>query len=154
MVRDIKSALAIVLATVVSILPAVADGPASTYCRGGQSHRAAAVAPAELAADVARTFNISDEMARNASVRCVGATLMACWVGANLNCGKADRRRSLPGASAYCRDNPGSDMIPMVATGHETIYNWRCEGPRAVAGAPVVKVDAGGYAADNWKEVR
>ena len=78
----------------------------------------------------------------SAYVRCAGAKLMACWVGANLDCGKANVHRSLLGATAYCRDNPGSDSIPMAATGHDTIYDWRCDGKRAVAGKANRAVDA------------
>jgi hypothetical protein len=62
-------------------------------------------------------------------------------------------RRSLPDASAFCRDNPNADMIPMFATGHDTIYAWRCVGRRAVAEKAVVAVDPDGYDAGNWKEV-
>jgi hypothetical protein len=60
--------------------------------------------------------------------------------------------RSLLGANAYCREHPGSDSIPMAATGHDTIYDWRCEGHRAVAGKANRAVDAQGYVADNWRE--
>jgi hypothetical protein len=89
-----------------------------------------------------------------ASVRCVGARLMACWVGANLDCGRGNSRRSLPGATAWCRQNPGSNNVPMAATGHDTIYEWRCAGGRAVAGAIISPVDAQGYIAGNWRELR
>ena len=92
-------------------------------------------------------------MRRGAFVRCAGGRLLACAIGANLNCGKADTRRSLPGASEYCRAHPGADDIPMFATGHDTIYAWRCAGRRAVAGKALVSVDAHGYDAGNWKEV-
>jgi hypothetical protein len=74
-------------------------------------------------------------------------------IGANLNCGKANARRSLPGASEFCSANPNADMIPMAATGHDTIYAWRCSGKRAVATNAVVAVDPEGYDAGNWKEV-
>jgi hypothetical protein len=74
---------------------------------------------------------------------------MVCWVGANLECGKADARRSLPGATAWRRDNPGSNNVPMAATGHDTIYAWRCIGPRATAGKVVMPLDAQGYIAGN-----
>ena len=70
-------------------------------------------------------------------VRCVGPQLMACWVGANLSCGKANVRRRLPGATAFCRDDPNAASIPMAATGHDTIYDWRCVNGRAVAGKAV-----------------
>jgi hypothetical protein len=77
---------------------------------------------------------------------------MACWVGANLDCGRANVHRSLLGANAYCREHPGADSIPMVATGHDTIYDWHCEGHRAVAGKANRAVDAEGYIAENWRE--
>ena len=79
--------------------------------------------------------------------------LLACAVGANLNCGKANKSRSLPGAREFCRSNPDADNIPMAATGHDTIYAWRCVGRRAVATKVVVTVDAQGYDAGNWKEI-
>jgi hypothetical protein len=41
----------------------------------------------------------------------------------------------------------------MAATGHDTIYDWRCVGRRAVATKTVVAVDAQGYDAGNWKEL-
>ena len=79
---------------------------------------------------------------------------MACTVGANLNCGKADMRRALPGAAAYCRENPDSTFIPMFATGHDTIYDWRCAGGKAVAGKMLLSVDPQGFVAGNWKPLR
>lgn len=125
---------------------------AADYCAGGPETREAARTPPELAAKVAALFGISAEMAGEATMaRCVGPELLACWVGANLNCGKADTRRSSPAASAYCRENPGADVIPMVVAGHDTIYEWRCAGRRAVAGKAMVTVDPQGFVADNWK---
>jgi hypothetical protein len=140
-------ALALALAGPGAAQPAVG----APYCA---THRGAGPAPPGLQGDVAAAFGIPLEAARNAVVRCAGETLLACFVGANLNCGKADQRRALPGASAYCRANPHSDFIPMFATGHATIYEWRCAGGRAIAGNAVVAVDAKGYAAGNWKEIR
>ncbi|WP_374544787.1 hypothetical protein [Rhodoblastus sp.] len=125
---------------------------ADDYCAGGAGRSEAVNTPPQLAARVAATFGISVEMARDATmVRCVGTKLLTCWVGANLNCGKADKRRALPGAKAYCRQNPGSDSIPMAATGHDTIYEWRCAGRRAVAGKVITAVDAQGFVAENWR---
>jgi hypothetical protein len=105
------------------------------YC---PRHTDLASVPTALEPKVAAAFGIPTEAARLAVVRCDGATLLACSIGANLNCGKADMRRSLPGASAYCRENPASDFVPMFATGRDTIYGWRCAGGRAVAGKPVL----------------
>ena len=124
------------------------------YCAGEASRQVAQKVPAALAPAVATALDISPDVAGAAVVRCVGARLMACWVGANLDCGKADIRRALPGATAFCRQNPGADGVPMAATGHATIYDWRCVGPRAVAGKIIAPVDPQGYIADNWKEVR
>ena len=132
--------------------PAFAAG--AGYCPGGSGRQVAHKAPAELAPAVAKAFDIGPDVVGEAAfVRCVGAKLIACRVGANLDCGKADTRRSLPGASAFCRQNPGSDGVPMAATGHATIYDWRCVGRRAVAGKAVAAVDPQGYIAGNWREL-
>jgi hypothetical protein len=110
--------------------------------------------PAVLEAKAANAFGISIDAAREGVwVRCAGTKLIACWVGANLNCGKANTRRRLPGATAYCRANPNSDVVPMAATGHDTVYVWRCVGGRGVAGKAIIAVDAQGYAVGNWKEL-
>lgn len=79
---------------------------------------------------------------------------MGCYIGANLNCFRADVRRTIPTATDWCRANRGSENIPLSATGHETIYEWTCEDGRAVAGKVVVTVDPQGYIANNWKEIR
>ena len=135
---------------------ALAQGAAAEhpFCPN-PAHAAPVKVPAELTMAVARAFQIDEAAVRHgAFVRCAGEHLLACYVGANLNCFKADTRRTLPGAAAWCRDNPASASIPMSATGHDTIYEWSCKGRRAVAGRSVLTVDAQGYVAENWKEVR
>ena len=127
---------------------------AGAFCSSAAAPRAPVPVPSDFESEVAKTFNIPIEMVRDgAFVRCSGRWLLACAVGANLNCGKANLRRSLPGATAFCRANPDADVVPMAATGHDMIYDWRCVGRRAVAGKAVVAVDAEGYDAGNWKEV-
>src|SRR5262245_36700461 len=129
--------------------PAAAD----PYCPN-PAHATPAKVPPDLVSAVAKTFGIdSTVVANGAFVRCVGARLMACTVGANLVCDKADQRRELPGATEWCRGNLRADSIPMFATGHATIYEWSCKRRRAVAGKVVVTVDPQGYIAQNWKEV-
>lgn len=131
--------------------PAQAAGP---YCPSA-SHARPAKVPPDLVSAVAKTFQIDNGAARGAAyVRCVGPQLMGCYVGANLDCDKADMRRALPGATAWCRSNPEAANVPMAATGHDTIYDWSCKGRRAVAGKAITTVDPQGYIADNWKEVR
>jgi hypothetical protein len=137
-------------ATPFAIRPLLA---AEAYCPN-PAHATPAEVPADLTAAVAKAFNVqAGDLNGAAYVRCVGPVLMGCYVGANLICDKADTRRLLPGASAWCHDNPGSKFIPMAATGHATIYNWSCKGTRAVAGKPLVAVDPQGYIADNWKKI-
>ena len=147
---------ALVLAAVVAAAGALSLQPASAerYCPN-PAHATSAEVPPDLVAAVAKTFGIDSSMVANgAFVRCVGPKLMACAVGANLVCDKADQRRELPGAAEWCRDNPRSDSIPMFATGHATIYEWSCKRRRAVAGKVIVTVDPQGYIAENWKEVQ
>jgi hypothetical protein len=144
--------LALAFGALQLAVPASAASPA--YCASGAAMRAPVPVPKDLEAAVAKTFGLPVELVRRgAFVRCAGDKLLACAIGANLNCGKANTRRSLPDASEYCRAHPGADFIPMFATGHDTIYAWRCAGRRAVAGKALVTVDAHGYDAGNWREV-
>ena len=78
---------------------------------------------------------------------------MSCYVGANLDCDKAIRGACCRGATAWCKQNPGSQNIPMAATGHDTSYEWSCKGRRPVAGKAMVHVDPQGFIAENWKEI-
>ena len=87
--------------------------------------------------------------------RCAGGHVLACTVGANLPCGRANTSRT-PGAGmlAWCRAHADADFIPAFATGHDTIFAWRC-----VAGAPQISrqvddVDARGFVAQFWKVLR
>jgi len=142
-------ALAVIV--VAPARPAAADGP---YCPD-RAHTNPGKVPADLMAAFATAFKLdANSVGGGAFVRCVGPKAMGCYTGANLNCFKADTRRMLPGATAWCRDNPGSTGIPMAVTGHATIYEWSCEGGRAVAGKIVSAMDPQGYEADNWKELR
>jgi hypothetical protein len=127
---------------------------AESYCPD-RAHARPGMVPADLIAAVAKAFDIDSAAVREAAfVRCVGRKLLACYIGANLNCYKAETRRTNSGATAWCRENPGSKVVPMSATGHDTIYKWFCKGSRAVAGKAVEKVDSQGYTADNRKEIR
>jgi hypothetical protein len=124
-----------------------------SYCPS-PAHAWPGKVPAQLVPAVAVAFQADAASVRGAAfVRCAGRKLLSCYVGANLDCFKADTRRSLPGAAAWCRRNPGSTGIPMAATGHDTIYAWSCSGRRAVAGEAAMTVDPQGYIAENWKEI-
>lgn len=153
--QPVRSILAGAIAAFGIILVASVQqaAAAASYCPN-PAHAVPAKISADLLPAVAKAFQVDPGVVRDgAFVRCVGTKLMACIVGANLNCGKADRRRALPGATAWCRDNSGAANIPMAATGHATIYQWSCKGRRAVAGKALVAVDRHGYIAANWKAV-
>jgi len=133
--------------------PASAAGPRA-FCFAHGAPRAPVPVPRELMDGVAEAFGLPADLVRDTGfVRCAGPRLLACVTGANLNCGKANLSRSLPGAKEFCRDNPNADVVPMAATGHDTIYDWRCVGRRAVATKTVVAVDPQGYDAGNWREL-
>jgi len=136
-----------------AIAPAQSAAAEPAYCPS-PAHAAPGKVPAALMPAVAATLQIDEASVRtSAFVRCVGEKLLGCTVGANLDCFKAETRRSLPGASAWCRENPGSAGIPMAATGHATIYDWSCKGRHAVPGKTVMTVDPRGYIAENWREI-
>lgn len=123
-------------------------------CRAGSDDTVERPAPADLLPDLARLFKMPPGALKDASyIRCSGGRLLACAVGANLSCGKADARRRSVGADAFCRDNPGAAVVPLVATGHDTIYSWHCVGARAVAGPPVTATDRHGFIRENWSAV-
>lgn len=141
-------------ALIVLLITPAQPAAAQSFCSSA-AHAKPQKVPPELLAAVVAAFQIDAAAAGDtAVVRCAGGKPMACYVGANLNCDKADTRRTLPGATAWCREHPGSNGIPMAATGHTTIYDWSCKGGRAVAGKAVTTVDPQGYAAYNWKELR
>jgi len=141
---------AVLVAGAASAPPARAAEP---YCPN-TAHVLPAPVPPDLLPAVAKAFGSDVGSVRDAAfVRCLGPTLMGCTVGANLVCDKADTRRELPGATAWCRQHPGAEGIPMAATGHATIYDWSCKGTTAVAGKVLMAVDPQGYIADNWKEI-
>jgi hypothetical protein len=94
-----------------------------------------------------------DAPLRESSVwRCMAGKVYACTVGANLPCQeKADTSRSpTSGMITFCRENPGSEFIPMVVTGRATVYAWRCEHDVPAIARQFTKPDARGYLANVW----
>ena len=92
---------------------------------------------------------------KHAEWRCADGRVLACFYGANLPCGeKADSsRRPCQGLVAYCRENPGADVVPAYVTGRRTVYEWRCR-----AGTPAIvrqfeRIDEQGFAARYWHAV-
>ena len=134
--------------------PARNENPRA-YCARVGTDDALRAPPSSLAPAIERLFHIGERYARNAThYRCARGALEVCWVGANLPCGKAKTTRQLPAATQWCQTHANSDFIPMVVTGHDTLYSWRCAGRKAEPGAPVGKLDARGFFAEYWKTVK
>jgi hypothetical protein len=110
--------------------------------------------PASLGPAVNTLFGMRmspTEAAHNTSYRCYRGKVLVCTTGANLPCGKANVSRTLSGADAYCRENPNADVVPMFATGHDTIFDWRCTGQKATVVKQTEQVDARGFVQQYWK---
>jgi len=81
--------------------------------------------------------------------RCMSGQVWLCNQGANLTCAIGDVRRVSKGAAAWCKDHPGSDVVPNIATGHATIHTWTCVGSEARIRSSE-KLDARGFIAAQW----
>jgi hypothetical protein len=90
------------------------------------------------------------QLKNSANIRCMNGRLFACFTGANLPCGKMNAARNNPGADEYCHANADTGVVPAFATGHDTIWSYRCSGGRAVIVGPTFALDAGGFAARLW----
>ena len=88
--------------------------------------------------------------------RCMDGKVYACNFGANLPCdskGSADQTPSKE-MQEYCQAYPDSDVIPMSVTGHATIYSWRCSQETPQLLEQIGQLDAAGYLAQIWYEVK
>jgi hypothetical protein len=78
-----------------------------------------------------------------------------CTVGANLPCqSKADRARRNSGADVFCRDNRDAEIVPAYATGHRTIFEWRCVSGKAMRGKAIFKLDRRGFQRAIWRRLK
>jgi hypothetical protein len=116
-------------------------------------------APAALLPAARRLFEFSAEtpnaiVKKSTVFRCMGGEVWLCNYGANLVCGKANASRTSVGAASFCKQNPGSDVVPMAATGHDTIFEWKCVGTEAQISQQIETVDPRGFIAENWKRLK
>ena len=93
-----------------------------------------------------------DLFTTNSFWRCMGGQVYGCFVGANLPCTSKANTDKTPTAAEqdFCTANPSSDVIPAVVTGHDTVYDWRCNNGVPEAGNQVLQVDGQGYIANFW----
>ena len=144
------------VAAVVALGLAVAGPARAQTCHPGQTDETTRPIPPALAPAVSAAFGVRmtpAEIERNGLVRCADGVLLACLVGANLNCGKADTRATNRAAEDWCHQHAGADFVPAFAAGHDTVYAWRCEGKRAAIAGTVQHADRQGFVAENWKRV-
>lgn len=99
--------------------------------------------------DVAILPSDSD-IAAQARWRCADGRALVCFVGANLPCAKIDARRRNRGADAFCRDNPGAEIVSAAATGHDALFSFACRGARATISGRNWRLDARGFAGELW----
>ena len=88
--------------------------------------------------------------------RCVNGNVYACFVGANLPCDeKANTDRTPTQAEKdFCTQNPNSDFIPAVVTGHNTVYEWICKDGQPEIARQIAQVDQQGFLANIWYEIK
>jgi hypothetical protein len=92
-----------------------------------------------------------DSEMKSAVFRCMDGHLLACFVGANLPCGKLEVSRKNRGAAEYCRHHPGASTVPMAATGHDTIYFFTCSKEKAEVSEQNWSVDHRGFGIELWE---
>jgi hypothetical protein len=113
--------------------------------------------PLVLKSYVMKAFGVSPKLGfapERYSWRCMHRAVYVCNTGANIPCdAKADLAKSNLGAENYCRENLGAGSVPAYATGHGSIYSWRCSAGRAVRGKQLFKVDVRGFQAEFWYRV-
>jgi hypothetical protein len=92
-------------------------------------------------------------LAAQAKFRCMDGKVYACLVGANLPCGKLNTSRQNPGAEAFCRTDPDASFVPLAATGHDSVYSYRCRGAKPEVARTSYDLDQRGFAKSLWLPV-
>jgi len=84
--------------------------------------------------------------------RCMDHKVYVCNFGANLPCDSKANTDKTPtqAMNDFCKENKNSDFIPMYVTGHETIFNWRCNNDVAEVLEQIDQPDAAGFLSHIW----
>jgi hypothetical protein len=80
--------------------------------------------------------------------RCANDSVFICRRRNGFGCDKPSMIRRLPSVERFCREERNGD-VPMVASGHNSAYSWKCVGGRAVIDERK-RIDERGFLADNW----
>jgi hypothetical protein len=145
------------IASMPYMTTALAQDVQSLCARSGNDDHVRSI-PAVLVPQARGLFGFSTDtpstfIKKSTSFRCMNGKVWLCNYGANLVCGKANASRTSAGAADFCRQNPGTDFVPMAATGHDTIYEWKCVGNEARISRQIQTVDPRGFITENWKEL-
>jgi len=120
---------------------------------------AGAQVPEAIAKGLQKALNAPDtpiDVLINGSCwRCMNGSVYGCFVGANLPCqAKADTSRTpTQEEKDFCAQNPNADVIPMVVTGRETVYEWRCTNGVPEITRQFDQPDARGFLSRIWYEI-
>jgi hypothetical protein len=86
--------------------------------------------------------------------RCMDGAVYVCVAGANIPCySKADLAARNRGAEHFCHRNHDAAVVPAYATGHASLYEWRCVAGKALRGKALGQIDRRGYRIDFWHRV-
>ncbi len=85
-----------------------------------------------------------------AKFRCMNGKAYVCFIGANLPCGKLNTSRENEGAENFCRSEPEADFVPMSATGHDSVYSYRCHDGKPEVLRATYELDERGFAKSLW----
>jgi hypothetical protein len=137
-------------------LPAHAED-ARAHCSSVGNDDTVKTVPPRLIAGSANLFHESaSEAAAHRCMyvyRCMSGSIWVCNHGANIPCAKGDTIRALPSVTAYCKENPNQDFVPMAVTGHSTIHSWVCVGGKARI-TQSKKIDSRGFVVDQWQRLQ
>jgi len=146
----------VLLVVFMLVRPAWAETPAARCAALGTNNTLLPV-PESLAGRVNAVFGTAmpaSMIAASTVYRCAGGQVTVCTAGADLPCGPGDTSRvAAPGEIAWCRQNPDADYIPAFATGHDTIFAWRCRGGAPSIAKQVFDVDSEGFIQQFWKRL-
>lgn len=126
---------------------------ALAFCKAeGDDNRIYAI-PDRLLPDAARRLGVAvpEDGSLRGVWRCMDGKVMLCIPGGPRFCGRADTQvMPSPEARKYCHANPSAADVPSWATGRDTIFAWRCEGPEPIVAGPVRTVDKRGFVKEYW----
>lgn len=148
-----------ILALVFIALGCLAVNPAqaANICQRHPTSDVLLPLPAMLVPNVEKTFDLHDmksaEVQQLTVARCMSGHVYACFVGANLPCGKADLAINRPAITAWCEKNRNIDFVPAYITGHDTAYDWHCIKGQARIEPPSAALDVRGFFKAYWRRV-